>query len=397
MKIIANRMELLAAAQDALTVAPDKSPLDVLECTYLATEDGKLTVVANNLETSLERRIPVTIEEDGATIILAKLLVDVLQKLSGDSVTIEQKDGRRVEITGGDAFFGFPTLDAKSYPRPEIPYPGETVTVKGISAMAKRTVFAAAEGSDKPTMGCVHLIFDANGLRAVSSDSFRIAAAKGDTKSTGAVDMLIPAASLARLARLTGNKDEFQVGITGKTVVFMKEDFVFSARLVEGSYFDERQMFAMAKSRFAVLSDTDSLRKAMTSVYAVVGKQFRFSLSFQMHLLRMTCESEFGSSSVEVPVVPLSGNPNGVYWYNPEMLLECLRAQNGTLMLKVTQNNALLLESDELTCMQAAVREPKPIERAVPKPVEEKKEEKPKTDKPKGARKKKTAKEAKAA
>jgi hypothetical protein len=128
-------------------------------------------------------------------------------------------------------------------------------------------------------------------------------------------------------------------------------------------------------------------------VYAVVGKQFRFSLSFHLDRLRMTCESEYGSSSVEVPVVPLSGNPSGVFWYNPEMLLECLRAQTGTLMLKVMQNNALLLESDELTCMQAATREPKPIERDVPKPVEEK----PKTDKPKVAKKKKTAKVAKAA
>ena len=56
MKIIANREELLAAARDALAVCPEKSPLPELECAYLATEDGKLTVAGGNLQVALERR-----------------------------------------------------------------------------------------------------------------------------------------------------------------------------------------------------------------------------------------------------------------------------------------------------------------------------------------------------
>ena len=50
------------------------------------------------------------------------------------------------------------------------------------------------------------------------------------------MNLLIPASSLARLAQLVTNKDEVQVGITGKTVVFMKEGLMFSARLMEGQY-----------------------------------------------------------------------------------------------------------------------------------------------------------------
>ena len=395
MKIVVNRAELLSAAQDAQTVAPDKSPLDVLECAYLATEDGKLTVAAGNLETSMERRIPVEIEEEGVTVIKARLLAEMLRHLSEERVTIDQKDTRRVEITCGESFYGFSTLDAATYPRLEIPFPGDTVTVKGLSDMAKRTVFAAAEKSDKPQMKCVHLIFDSNGLRAVSSDSFRIAAAKGDSKSAGAVDMLIPAASLEKAARLAGAKDEVQVGTTGKAVVFMKEDFVFSARLVEGSYFDDTKMFAMAKTQFIVLSDAETLRRTMSSVYAVIGEQNRFCLSFDGNRLRMTCESEYGASSVETEVVPLTGIPSGVFWYNPVKLLECFKALSGTLQLEVAQNGALVMRTDELTCMQICMREPKPVERKAPKSVEaktekpEKKEKKAKETKAKGGTKRK--------
>ena len=35
------------------------------------------------------------------------------------------------------------------------------------------------------------------------------------------------------------DKDEFRVGTTGKNIVFFKENFLFSARLMEGGYIVE--------------------------------------------------------------------------------------------------------------------------------------------------------------
>ena len=317
LKIIANREELLAAARDALAVSPDKSPLPELECAYLATEDGKLTVAGGNLQVAMERRIPVQIEEEGVVIIDAEMLVNMLGKLAEDRVRLRVDENRRLEITCGDALYGVSTLDSAKYPRLDIPFPEDTVAVTNIPALSRRTVFAASETDDKPLMKCVHLIFSTDGLRAVSSDSFRIATAKGSSKSAAQTDMLIPAASLEKLARLVGNKDELHVGRTGNTVVFMKDDFIFSARLMQGDYFDETMMFSLAKPSFMVLTDAAALRNAMSSVYAVVGDQNRFSLTFCGATLRMTCESEYGGSSVELDTVPLSGNPSGVYWYNP--------------------------------------------------------------------------------
>ena len=411
LKIIANREELLAAARDALAVCPEKSPLPELECAYLATEDGKLTVAGGNLQVALERRIPVQIEEEGVVIIGAELLVSMLSKLDGESVTLRVDENRRLELTCGEAFYGVSTLDSAKYPRLDIPFPEDTVTVTNIPALSRRTVFAASETDDKPLMKCVHLIFSADGLRAVSSDSFRIATAKGSSKSAAQTDMLIPAASLEKLARLVGNKDELRVGRTGNTVVFMKDDFIFSARLMQGDYFDETMMLSRVKPGFMVLTDAAALRNAMSSVYAVVGDQNRFSLTFCGATLRMICESEYGGSSVELDTVPLSGNPSGVYWYNPAKLYECLKALGGTMMLKVAENGALLMETDELTCLQVPMREPKPVERIAIKQTAKKetaekalkktakKEEKPKKEgKPKtGGKKKKTAEEKKAA
>ena len=90
MIITANRLELLSAAQDAEQIAPASSPLDVLQCTCLRTENGKLTVTATNVELTLERRIPAEIREEGSVAIDAGLLVNMLRMMDSETVTVEQ-------------------------------------------------------------------------------------------------------------------------------------------------------------------------------------------------------------------------------------------------------------------------------------------------------------------
>ena len=363
MQIIANRMELLSAAQNAAQIVPAQTALDCLRCACFVTENGKLTVTAGNLEITLERHIPAEIQEEGCVVIDAALLASMLRLMRGESVTIRQQGRKEVVISCGATSYTITVPDVSEYPRVEIPFPEDTVTVSGIPAIAKRTAFAVLKADEsKPELQCVHLVFSENGLHAVSSDGYRLASAKGDESASGSVDMLLPARSLEKLAQLVSNKDSLRVGTTGRSIVFFREDFIFSARLVEGRYLDTDKLLERVKPCFTVLTDAEALRKALASLDAFMSGQNRFSLSFRGSRLRMKCESEFGASCVETDVVPLSGTPEGEYWYNPQKLLECLRAQNGTMMLELAQNGILLMQTDELTCLQTATREPKPIE-----------------------------------
>ena len=49
--------------------------------------------------------------------------------------------------------------------------------------------------------------------------------AQGDDKSTGNINLLLPASSLEKLAALCKDEDEFYVGIAGKNLVFMRQGF----------------------------------------------------------------------------------------------------------------------------------------------------------------------------
>ena len=336
MKFTVNRTELLAAAQNAERIAPRVSTIEILQCAYLQAEQDTLTVASGNLEIALEQRLPARIEAEGRVVVKAPLLSGMLRLLDGERVTFQMKSGKLV-VSSGNAEYAIPVMDAEQYPRMEIPCPAATVPMSGIPSLTKRTVFAVSEDTTRPMLKCVNLIFGADGLQAVSTDSFRIASAKGD-------------------------REKLQVGTTGKAIVFRKENFLFAARIMEWPYLAVSQVLSNLKQQFTVLTDSALLRDTILQALSVTGTQNRFSLSFAGSRLTVRCESEYGISETAMDVVALSGEPAGVYWYNPAQLMECLKALNGTLMLEVVQHSALLLKTDELVCFQMAVREPKAIE-----------------------------------
>ena len=359
MKITINRLEALSLAKAAESIVPSKAAMDELRCVLLECgEDGKLTMAATNNEVALERRMPAQVMEAGALLINAKLFANMLGVLGGETVSIWGEDGRQAEITSGSCHYTIPVLSVSNYPRAEIPFPEDTVTIKNIPHMAARTIFAASENEGKPTMRCVKLVFTSDGLKAVSYDGSRLASAKGDSRGEASASLLIPAASLNKLARLVGNRDELDVGTTGKSVVFMKEDFLFSARLLAGEHVDDDLLLRSVQSSFTILTDAAALYDTVSAVSVAADDYGVLSLRFVGNRIRVRCEGANCSSARDLEVVALSGAPEGEYWYSALQLSQCLAALGGTLMLEVGQNGVLVMRTDDLVCLQLSRRKP---------------------------------------
>ena len=212
LNVTINRAEMLSAIKRASAIAPADSPLDVL-------------------------RGPCTVQEDGALVFGAKMLAEMLSRLPQDTVQLCRAENQgRMTLRSGDACYEVDVWERGAFPKPDLPFPEDTVKLSGIPAMAQHTVFATAQDNSKPLLKCVNLMFTSTGLRAAGSNGNCIVTARGDNQSTGDVSLLIPAASLGKLSNMCQDKDEFRVGTTGKSIVFFRENFLFSARLMEGGY-----------------------------------------------------------------------------------------------------------------------------------------------------------------
>ena len=232
MNVTINRAEMLCAIKRASAIAPADSPLDVLRGVLLEADAaaGKLTVTSTNLEAALEEKLPCTVQEDGALVFGAKMLAEMLSRLPQDTVQLCRAENQgRMTLRSGDACYEVDVWERGAFPKPDLPFPEDTVKLSGIPAMAQHTVFATAQDNSKPLLKCVNLMFTSTGLRAAGSNGNCIVTARGDNQSTGDVSLLIPAASLGKLSNMCQDKDEFRVGTTGKSIVFFRENFLFSA------------------------------------------------------------------------------------------------------------------------------------------------------------------------
>ena len=360
MHITINRAELLAAVKRASTIAPPDSPLDVLKGVLLETDgaEGKLTVTSTNLEVSLVEKMPCTVQEGGAAVLPAKTLMEMLQRFPDETVEICRRENRgRMTLTSGSAGYCVDVWEQGAFPKPELPFPEDTVKVSGIPAMAQHTVFATVQDQNKPLLRCVNLMFTSTGLRAAGSNGSCIVTAKGDDRSTGNISLLVPASALGKLAGMCQDKDEFHVGTTGKSIAFFKEDFLFSSRLMEGGYIDTDSLMSSITSSFTVLTDIKEMRDALFSAMSV-DPDGRVRLSFQDQKLLFHCSGDLGNASAGIEVIALTGSPAGEYWYSARQLASCLKAFSGTVTLGIAQGGMLTISTQDAYYLQNVTRAP---------------------------------------
>ena len=344
----------------ATTIAPPDSPLDVLKGVLLESDSARkmLTVTSTNLEVALVEKIPCSAQEDGALVYSARTLAEMLQRLPEDTVEISRKENRgRMTLTSGSVSYEVDVWDRGAFPKPDLPFPEDTVKVSGIPAVAQHTVFATAQDKDKPLLRCVNLMFTDAGLRAAGSNGMCIVTAKGDDQSTGDISLLVPALSLGKLAGMCKDEDEFRVGTTGKSIVFFKENFLFSARLIEGGYIDTDSLLKTITNSFTVLTDTKEMREALSSVLSV-ALDGRVNLAFEDQKLVFHCSSDWGNASAGIDVIALTGAPTGSYWYSAKQLATCLKALGGTITLGIAQGGMLTISTQDAYYLQNVMRAP---------------------------------------
>ncbi len=358
LNITMDRAELLHAVRRAAAIAPTNSPLEVLKGVFLEADSvGKaLTLTSTDLEVTLKQKLACAVSEDDALAIDARLLAGMLEKLPGDTVELRRDPGdSRLSIRSGDAQYNVSVWEQSSYPKQEVPAMASLVRISGIPSMAKRTVFAADEKNEKPMLKCVQLRFTQDGLRAAGSDGDCVVTARGDEKSTGDLGVLIPAPSLSRLARMCEDTDEFRVGVTGKKIVFVRQGFLFSARLIETGYIDTDLLTSTLQNQFTVLTDVAELRRALDSV-SCVDPDGKVQLTFEGMTLSFRCGGVHGSAQDAIAVAPLTGMPQGEHWFLTRRLSNCLRALSGTATLGIAAGGMLTLDTEHAFYMQTGVR-----------------------------------------
>ena len=205
---------------------------------HLELVGDALTVTGSDLDLTISQKVTVAGDTDGVVVIPSKLIADIVRALGPGAVDFVI-EGEEVQITAGRSEFSMRTIPADDFPRLGAPE-GEEVTLNAadLSASLKQVVKAASADDSRPILTGVLMAAEGEGLRLVSTDSYRLAVRDlpGTSVLSGDQAVLVPSRALAELSRVFGENDEVSLRLGERDARFTVGGTEVVTRLIEGEF-----------------------------------------------------------------------------------------------------------------------------------------------------------------
>jgi DNA polymerase-3 subunit beta len=203
-----------------------------------------LTVTGTDLELTIRLSADVGGERDGAAVVPARLVGDIVKALPAGAVHVELGDDE-MSISAGRSQFSVRPLSLDDYPAQAEPSADAvTLPADAMTDALRQVVRAASTDDARAVLTGVLLASDDDGLRMVATDSYRLAVRDlPDTAVLAAGQkVLIPGRALNELQRLLGDVEELQVRLGDRDATFEAGGTRLSTRLIEGEFPNYRNL-----------------------------------------------------------------------------------------------------------------------------------------------------------
>jgi DNA polymerase-3 subunit beta len=257
-----------------------KTTLPITNNVLLATDEGRLKLVATNLEMAISCWIGAKIEDEGAITVPARLLTEFVSSLPNDTIAVQlSPQTKTLGLKCARFEARISGIDAKEFP--PIPSVDEGITTKveveALRQAINQVVFAAATEESRPVLTGVCAQFEGKTLTLAAADGFRLAVFKlpiAEPIKTK-TEVIIPARTLSELNRLIGDQEE-AVTITlnpnKSQVLFRLKNMELVSQLVQGTFPNYAQLIPQSYNTRMIVSVADFLRATKTaSIFARDG------------------------------------------------------------------------------------------------------------------------------
>jgi DNA polymerase-3 subunit beta len=244
MKIQIERDTFLEALTSATrAVATRAGALPVLSGVHIVARGNDVTITGSDLDLTIKVNVMAHTQGDGAVVLGARLVSDIVRSLEEGTVTLEVKD-QSATLTSGRSSFTLRTLNADEYPRlHDVQGEGVRVEASQFNEGLKQVIVAASKDEARPILCGVLLSATDKGLRFVATDSYRLSMrdVEGLSILKSGSSVLVPAKGLAEVQRLLGS-GEVEVILGEREVSFSVDNAIITMRLIDGEYPNYEQL-----------------------------------------------------------------------------------------------------------------------------------------------------------
>ena len=289
MKLVCSQAELNAALQLVSRAVASRPTHPVLANVLLTADAGtdRLSLTGFDLNLGIQTSLPASVDSSGEVTLPARLLGEIVSKLSSDSpVSLSSDTGAdQVELTSSSGSYQMRGMPADDFPELPLVENGTALRVDPSSLLKalRATLFASSADEAKQLLTGVHLRFNQKRLEAASTDGHRLAMLTvedalqteitADESEPDELAVTLPARSLREVERLMASwkgDDPVSLFCERGQVVVLAADQMVTSRTLEGTYPNYRQLipdgfsrtidldrraFISALERIAVLAD----------------------------------------------------------------------------------------------------------------------------------------------
>ena len=216
MKIVCQRESLTHGFMLAASIAPSRSPKEILLNVKVTASGGKLTFAATDMEVGIRLEVEegVEIEIEGSALLPVARTMAILRESTDETLAIETDDSG-IRISGSRSKFRLPGSNPDEFPSvvdfEEDKY--HEISTRLFRQMVKRTVFATDAESSRFALGGVLLEMEETNVIAVGTDGRRLARMEGIGESHGGhqttgMTTIVPTRAIQLMERAVSDKEE---------------------------------------------------------------------------------------------------------------------------------------------------------------------------------------------
>ncbi len=306
MKVICDGLDLSDAVLKVSKALSVKSSNPILEGIKITAKQDRLTLVATDLELTIEKSIKADVLMEGETVVVGKYFVEFSKKLEKEQVELSSLEEGKLEIKYSDSESTLQVFNAENYPliNKEEDSDYFEINKSEFKKIVERTVFACSIDDGRPILkGCLFEV--ENGLlTTVALDGFRMAVVKKEVIASGDFKCIIPSRTLQEITRLIdGGEENIKICIKKNSVYVELENTTLISRLIEGEFVKYKHILPTS------FTNTVTVNKQafLTSIdrASIVARNDKFNIvkfDIKEDVMNVSAKSEVGNVNENINI-----------------------------------------------------------------------------------------------
>ncbi len=345
MKLKIDSKELQSILSGCANIVDRKATMPILANILITAKANQLTLSATDLEVTAMVSGDAQIQEQGSITVNAKILSDIIRELPEGNVSLELKEGSRLEIIAGGSKMKIVGFSADEYPT--LPGMGINASNK-VSAtkfldMINKTLYAVSDDETSFNLTGVFLCSVDKQLRMVATDGHRIAVVNRDVEGLKLGEgVIIPKKGLSEIKKYLNDLADAEVGLAIKDgfLILNTNNAKFSVRLIDADYPDYQQVVPKSAESEATVHCQELSRALRRVSLLSVDRMKGVKLKFTKNKLEIKSSSpELGEAFEELTIV-YSGDPVEV-GFNANYIQDIITSLSDYENLNVYLNGSL--------------------------------------------------------